>query len=108
MQEGIWITDRNGHTTYVNPRMAKILGYSEMEMKNESIFNFIAEENISDAKRYFTQNVEGTAAQFELKCLHKDKSFVTLLLDAHPIYSTADQIIGVIHCVIDITERQKS
>ncbi len=33
---------------------------------------------------------------------------MTLLLDPHPIYSTADQIIGVIHCVIDITERQKA
>ncbi len=38
MQEGIWITDRNGTTTYVNPRMAKILGYSEMEMKERIYF----------------------------------------------------------------------
>ena len=31
-QEGIWIVDRDGRTTYVNRQMAQLLGYGEDEL----------------------------------------------------------------------------
>ena len=39
MHEGLWIIDTEGITTFVNPRMAQILGYTENEMIHVSMYS---------------------------------------------------------------------
>jgi PAS domain S-box-containing protein len=103
MQEGIWVVDCKGTTTYANPRMAQILGYLDIEMTDESIFTFIAEKDLELTKSHLARIIEGFADKFEMEFVQKDGNSITLLIDAHPVYNAIDQIIGVIQCVIDMT-----
>ncbi|NLF89579.1 PAS domain S-box protein, partial [Candidatus Bathyarchaeota archaeon] len=40
-QEGIWAIDNDLVTIFVNPRMASMLGYSESEMRDKSLLEFV-------------------------------------------------------------------
>ena len=42
--EGIWILDAEARTTYVNEKMAEMLGYSKEEMIGKSVWDFTDEE----------------------------------------------------------------
>ena len=39
--EGVWITNAQGSTTLVNPRMREILGYPAEEMLGRSYLDFV-------------------------------------------------------------------
>ena len=40
-QEGVWALDNDCRTVFVNPRMAKMLGYSESEMIGKNLATFL-------------------------------------------------------------------
>lgn len=41
IQEGIWVIDADSNTTFVNPKMAEILGYDVEEMIGKNLFTFM-------------------------------------------------------------------
>src|SRR5580693_7628696 len=49
--EGIWLIDGEARTTFVNPRLARLLGYTTEEMLGEPIFTFIDRERWPVAER---------------------------------------------------------
>jgi PAS domain S-box-containing protein len=51
LQQGVWVFDRDGSTTYVNPSMAKMLGYSVDEMLGKSFYSFLVERNVGIANQ---------------------------------------------------------
>jgi two-component system sensor histidine kinase/response regulator len=44
-EEGVWVIDASGCTTYVNGKMASMLGYSVAEMLGRPVFDFVADED---------------------------------------------------------------
>jgi CheY-like chemotaxis protein len=53
-REGIWVLDTEDRTTYVNKRMAEMLGYREDEMIGKKPFDFLIEREQSRAAESFT------------------------------------------------------
>ena len=104
MQEGLWIIDRNGYTTFVNPRMAQMLGYTEEEMLGKSVFTFVDEKMLSKAKEYLMRKMQGVSEQFEFPYIRKDGSQVDFLLETSPLYDNQDNFIGSLRCLTDITK----
>jgi len=50
-QEGIWLIDDKAITTFVNPKMAEILGYKPEEMIGKHLFSFMDERAVEIAKK---------------------------------------------------------
>jgi hypothetical protein len=67
MEEGVWVINPIGNTTFVNPQMEKILGYSESEMEDQTIFTFAAENNYPLLKDYLQNKSKEKAEQFEFQ-----------------------------------------
>ena len=44
-EEGIWVTDAQGNTTYTNQAMARMLGYTEAEILGHAIADFMTPGN---------------------------------------------------------------
>ena len=44
LQEGVWALDEDANTTFANPRMAEILGYTVSEMLGRPLFSFMDEQ----------------------------------------------------------------
>jgi PAS domain S-box-containing protein len=105
-QEGIWAIDKEAYTTFVNPRMAELLGYSVAEMQGKHLFSFMDEHGVEIAKRYLEQRKEGVKEQHDFEFLRKDGARVFATLATSPITDDNGKHIGALAGAIDITERK--
>ncbi|MCU0527114.1 MAG: PAS domain S-box protein [Elainella sp. Prado103] len=106
--EGIWIIDTNNETSFVNPKMAEILGYSMDEMMGKSMFDFMDEAGVMIAKQNAERRRQGITEQHDFKFRHKDGSEVWTLIETSPILDETGQYVGALGMLTDITERKKA
>ncbi|MFA4884540.1 MAG: PAS domain-containing protein [Desulfotomaculaceae bacterium] len=69
--EGIWSIDDEAVTTYVNPRMAEILGYTADEMIGRSLFSFMDEQGIEICSAYIERRRRGIREQHDFEFLYR-------------------------------------
>ena len=50
-EEGIWLLDAEDRTTFVNRRMAAMLGFTEDEMAGRPLLDFVPEESTAEVQR---------------------------------------------------------
>jgi PAS domain S-box-containing protein len=107
LHEGIWVVDGEARTTFVNSRMAEMLGYTREEMQGRRLFSFMDEENTETAKRYLKRREEGIKEQHEFELVKKDGTRVFTVLEAAPSSDENGKFTGAVASVMDITERKK-
>jgi PAS domain S-box-containing protein len=106
--EGIWIVDAQTRTTYVNPQMAEILGYTPEEMLGRSLFEFIDDTNRSQAQRRLERGQQGIGGQFEFCLSRKDGNPVWILSNTSPMLNENGEFIGALAMVTDISDRKQA
>jgi PAS domain S-box-containing protein len=108
LQEGIWVIDQDGLTTFVNPRMAEMLGYTVEEMQGQDLFSFMDERGAEITQRNLERRQQGIREQHDFEFLRKDGSRMYALLETSPIYDEAGNYVGGIAGIQDITERRQA
>lgn len=108
LQEGIYLIDPEARTTFVNPRMAEMLGYPVEEMLGKSVFDFVAEREAQILRHRFEQRRQGVRDSYELEWLRKDGSGLYARVEGCPIYDDEGTFVGSLAAVIDLTERRRS
>jgi PAS domain S-box-containing protein len=106
-QEGIWVLDNNYRTVFVNPRMAKMLGYAESEIVGKSLFDFLFKTDVEQATQYLSQFKQGVEGTFEYEFTRKDGSRVNTSIAAAQIRDDEGNCSGTLSLVSDITLRKK-
>ena len=71
-EEGIWTFDADGNTTFVNHKMAEILGYSGDEMLGKSIISCTAANDRAYLEEKLARIKTGSNEHFDLVFLKKD------------------------------------
>jgi len=71
-QEGIWSMDENYITTFVNHKMAQMLGYSPEEMMGKPVTCFMFEEDLEDHKNHMQKRVKGLNEKYNRRFQRKD------------------------------------
>ena len=108
--EGIWIVDTKGKTSFVNDRMAAILGYSKEEMLGRIYLDFLDPEERDRARAACqaerVSKIANPAPQ-EFCFRHKDGSIVWLDITATPMVDNNGSA-GVMALCTDVTERKKN
>ncbi len=105
LQEGIWAIDQEGYTTFANPRMAEMLGYTLDEMLGAHLFSFMDEEGVKIAKRNMERRVQGSREQHDFEFLRKDGTHIYTSLETSPITDAQGNYAGALAGVMDITQR---
>lgn len=106
--DGLWIFDAGGRTTFVNRRMAAILGYDPAEMFDRSILDFVFDEDRLATLDLLERRRRGIGEQFETRLRHKDGSTVWTRIAASPLQEDNGKHLGVLRMVTDITERKRA
>jgi PAS domain S-box-containing protein len=101
--EGIWLIDGDARTTFVNPRLAWLLGYTAEEMIGEPIFTFIDRERWPVAERNLQQRELGIEDRQEVQLLRKDGTRVWVLGSANPIFDRNGEYAGALAIIGDLT-----
>ena len=104
--EGVWVLDADGRTTFVNPRLAEMLGYTPEEMRGRSLFDFTDEEHRAHAASSMERLRQGGVDRLDCRFLRKDGSELWALFSARPLFDAEGHYNGALALVIDITARK--
>lgn len=105
-QEGIWTIDENAITTYVNPHMAEMLGFSEDEMLGKSFFSHIDESGIELALDYIESHEHEIIEQHDFEFIRKDGKRVFTLMKTSPMTDETGKYVGTLAMITDISKRK--
>jgi len=108
LHEGIWAIDKDSCTTFVNPRMSEILGYTADEMKGKHLFSFMDDRGVKLSKRLLARRKRGLAEQHDFEFIRKDGTRIYAMLETAPIYDASGNYAGALASIIDVTERKKT
>ena len=106
--EGIWTLNADRHTTFVNPRMAKMLGYSPEEMLGRPMSDFMEETCWASAMENFGQRPQDTTEQHDFQFRAQDGSPLWAIVSATPIFTATGQYSGALMMLTDITDRKRA
>ena len=107
-REGIWVLDAVGRTTFVNARLAEMLGYTPDEMIGRLFYDFMDEARREDAARNLERRRQGVAEDHDFEFRRKDGSNVWVLLATNPILDQDGTMVGALAVLTDITERKRA
>ncbi|HXN00333.1 MAG TPA: PAS domain S-box protein [Candidatus Dormibacteraeota bacterium] len=105
--EGIWVIDAQNLTTFVNPRMAEMLGLTVDEMVGRSVLSFLDAEARASFTAGQPDRLKGNAQHREVRFTRKDGTDCWTLLSIRPNFDQAGHYEGSLAMVMDITERHR-
>jgi PAS domain S-box-containing protein len=105
--EGIWLVDQEGITTFVNPYLGRMLGYTPEDMIGKSLFDFMDPEAQVIAHQQMARRRQGIREQHDFCFRHKNGSHVWTILSTNPIFNAQGDFIGTLGMVTDITDRKR-
>ena len=108
LSEGIWVVDQDACTSFVNPRMAEMLGYAPEEMTGRPFHSFIPPSCSATIQDRLTRRRDGIREQYECEFIRKEGDRITALLIASPFMDDSGEFRGSIAGVMDITERKRA
>lgn len=107
LNEGIWMIDKEARTTYVNPRMAEMLGYTIEEMQGKALLDFMDEQGRQISDRNIERRKRGIREQHDFEFIKKDGTRIYTVLETSPVTDDAGNYAGALAAVVDMTERRK-
>jgi PAS domain S-box-containing protein len=87
--EGVWTVDSGAKTTFVNRRLAEMLGYTVDEMLGRSLFEFMEEGDRALVAENLHRRRQGIPAEFEFKFVRKGGSPVWTIVHASGLHDQA-------------------
>lgn len=106
--EGIWVLDTQSHITYVNLRMAEMLGYTREELLGHTPLEFMDELVCTDAIQHLTTLGREKGEAFDCLFHRKDTNALWALVSGTPLYDANGVLIGAFAMLTDITTRKQA
>ena len=106
MLEGIWMADKDGKTTFVNPAIAAMLGYDPQEMIGQNVRKFTRKSLQKKLDQNFARRKQGFKDKYDFEYLRKDGSILLASVATTPVYDEKGEFSGALAAIQDITERK--
>jgi len=107
--EVIFLTDREGIITYVNPEFARLYGYSAEEVIGKTTPRILKSGYMTDRdyERFWEALLNNQVVKGEFINKHKDGTLVTVEGSANPILDEDQDIIGFLAIQRDVAEQKR-
>jgi len=105
--EGIWTIDTEEKITFVNPRLAEMLGYLPDKMLGRSFLEFIPEASRVPAVKQVERSRDGNSEEIEVKLARNNGAELWVLLKTSPIRDTDGAYIGTLSMMTDRTRHRQ-
>lgn len=104
-QEGIWMIDRDGVTSFVNKKLCEILGYAPEEILGKQLYDFMDPVQREDAVREMKQVVLGHSLVHEYRFITRHNKMLWTNLSISSLKDAAGAYTGSLAMVTDITSK---
>ncbi|MFN8374062.1 MAG: PAS domain S-box protein [Anaerolineae bacterium] len=106
-QEGIWLIDNQGITTYANPKMAEMLGITADEIHGRSMYDFMDDAGRREAQHNLQRRSQGIREKHEFRLKDKTGNDVWTLMATNPIMDDQGTFVAALAMVTNVTERKQ-
>ncbi|MDQ1255117.1 MAG: hypothetical protein QG646_4396, partial [Euryarchaeota archaeon] len=106
--EGIQIINTEHKTTYVNQKMAEMLGYSREEIIGRSVRDFTDEEGKAVFENLMNKRRQGINENHEFRFIRKDGASLWVHVNAKSFFDKNGKFSGSISMLTDITKRKEA
>jgi PAS domain S-box-containing protein len=107
-QEGIWVVDDRGLTTYANQRMADLLGHGHGELTGRPMFDFAEPAARPEVQRLIATGIGQPRAPRDIRFRRRDGGELWATVATNPILGRDGEFVGTVAMVSDITERKRA
>ncbi|MFX0123106.1 MAG: PAS domain S-box protein [Candidatus Hodarchaeota archaeon] len=108
LQEGVLLEDMEGIISFVNPRMAEMLGYSIEDLLGKHWTSIVPTEEIGKIRKQTTKRCFGIWNSYESSLKTKDGQNIPVIITANPIFTDSESFQGILTVFTDITERKQA
>jgi PAS domain S-box-containing protein len=105
--EGVWTIDADHRTTFVNARMAEMLGYERDEMLGRPLGDFVIGA-VPDIAGKLERRRHGLVEQHEAQLRRRDGSALWVSISNDALASADGEYVGALAMVSDITDRKRA
>jgi PAS domain S-box-containing protein len=106
--EGVWVLGPDTMTTFVNARMADMLGVSEEVMAGRPVTDFMFDEDAPDHLAKMENRRRGLSEEYERRFCRADGQEVWTHVSAVPVFDDQQRFNGSMGMFTDITERRRA
>jgi PAS domain S-box-containing protein len=106
--EGVWLVDAGFVTTFVNERMAEMLGYPRDELIGRHVFELMDAEAVAFESEKWKRREQGVSEVYENRYQRKDGTTLWVLAKTNPVFDEGGRFAGSVGLFSDMTERRKS
>ena len=106
---GIVRKDADGKLLFVNQAFCKMLGYTEAELLDKTIWQLTHHDDIEENKRLYDRTmIEGIPFKLEKRLIRKDGSILWVDVSVSPITDVAGKPQSAVAVEVDITGRKQA
>ncbi len=106
-EEGIWLLDREGRTTYVNERMAGMLGRPAAEVEGRPLTEFVHPSARAEVAEHLAR-LDGARERHDVRLVRADGSDLWALVSLSSVRGEAGEWQGTLAMVTDVTDRRRA
>lgn len=104
--EGIWLIDEQSRITFVNQRMAQMLGLTVEEMSGRRLFEFMDDAARAEAEQNVGRGKQRIAEQHDFRFRRKDGTDLWTIVSTVPLHDAGGEYRGALGMMTDITRRK--
>jgi PAS domain S-box-containing protein len=108
LSEGIMVSDFNNVITFVNPRMADMLGYTVEELVGQQDTFLMGEAEIARNLRRAANRMRGLSEQYEVQLTKKNGEKAHFMVSGTPLRNRTGEVIGSFGVCSDVTEWKRA
>lgn len=108
LQEGVLLEDAEGQISFVNPKTAELVGYTENELLGKHWSFIVPEEYIEMITLETEKRPKGVSSTYEACALAKKGHHIPVIITATPVFGKNDEFKGVLSVFTDITNRKET
>ncbi len=104
--EGVGVVDASGKLTFLNPRLASILGRATPEVLGHALVEFLDAAGVDAFDRQAVLHAAGRPAQSEVRLVRPDGIDVWAIVGTSPIFDAGGRPDGYLATVMDVSARR--